>query len=347
MASSSRRKLLGRARKSVFHCSTRCVRRAYLCGKDPQTGKDHSHRRGWIINREEQLAKLFTIEVEFRAEMSNHLHAVLRTRPEIAKRLPPRDVARRWLTITKLAKCMSDDMPEPDEKKIDELVKDKKRIAELRRRLSSVSWFMGILLENIARRANREDGATGRFWEARFRCRECADVSGILLCAIYVDLNPIRAGEADSPETARYTSAYQRIEAQTQRKNARNRADGWMAELTLRPERKADESLAYSSRTGRRASDLGILPMSLEDYLKLLRWTARLLRSGQRSTIPKNLEAILERMDVSHEAWLETVDNYETTFCHVVGSPSSMAEAAQRMDASCLKGAAASRRVFA
>ena len=47
------------------------------------------------------------------------------------------------------------------EKKIDKLVGNKKRIAELRRRLSSISWFMGILLENIARRANREDGAAG------------------------------------------------------------------------------------------------------------------------------------------------------------------------------------------
>ena len=159
MVACARRKLLGGARKAVFHCSTRCVRRAFLCGRDPLTGKDYSHRRGWIINREEQLAQLFTIEVEFRAEMSNHLHAVLRTRPEIAKRLSPREVARRWLTITKLAKSMSDAMPEPDEKKIDQLVKDKKEIAKLRQRLSSISWFMGILCENIARRANREDGA--------------------------------------------------------------------------------------------------------------------------------------------------------------------------------------------
>lgn len=155
---------------------------------------------------------------------------------------------------------MSDDMPTPDEKQIVKLVKDKKKIAKLRRHLSSISWFMGILCENIARRANFEDGCRGRFWETRFRCRECADVSGILLCAVYVDLNPTLAREADSPETARYTSVYQRIQAQSQRKNARDRADGWMAELTLRPERKADESLAYSSRTGRRASDLGILP---------------------------------------------------------------------------------------
>ena len=165
-------------------------------------------------------------------------------------------------------------------------------------------------------------------------------------CGIYVDLNPIRAGEASSPETARYSSAYQRIEAQSQRKNARGRADGWMAELTLRPERKADELMAYSSHSGRRASDLGILPISLEDYLRLLTWTARLLRSGQRSTIPKDLEAILDHMDVNHEAWLDTLDDYESSFCHVVGPPESMAKVAERMESSCLKGATASRRIF-
>ena len=70
MVASARRKLLGRARKAVFHCSARCLRRAFLCGRDRLTGKDYSHRRDWILSREEQLARLFAIEVEFRAEMS-------------------------------------------------------------------------------------------------------------------------------------------------------------------------------------------------------------------------------------------------------------------------------------
>ena len=76
MVANARRKLLGRGRKAVFHCSARCVRRAFLCGQDPLTGQDYSHRRDWIIRREEQLSALFAIEVEFRAELSNHLHAV-------------------------------------------------------------------------------------------------------------------------------------------------------------------------------------------------------------------------------------------------------------------------------
>ena len=72
MVAYARRKLLGHDRQAVFHCWNRCVRRAFLCGRDPVTGQDFSHRRDWILVREEQLASLFTIDIEFRAELSNH-----------------------------------------------------------------------------------------------------------------------------------------------------------------------------------------------------------------------------------------------------------------------------------
>jgi len=348
MVACARRKLVGRigVRKAAFHCSNRCVRRAFLCGRDSVTGQDYSHRRDWIVLREEQLASLFAIDIEFRSEMSNHLHVVLRPCPHMVRRLSSVEVVRRWLTITKLAKCLSDDLPEPDEQRIQEMAKDKKWVRKLRKRLCSISWFMGILQENIARRANMEDGCRGRFWETRFRVRECTDPSALLLCGIYVDVNPIKAGEAASPRTATYTSACQRIQAQGQRSNARERADGWMAELTLQPENTATHELAYSSRTGRRASDMGILPMSLDSYERLLNWTAVMLRSGERKTIPKDLASILDRMDIEQEAWLDTVDHYDALFCHAVGPCSSLDKVAARMEASRLKGTAASRRVF-
>jgi hypothetical protein len=340
MVSCPRRKLLGKNRKGIYHCWSRCVRRANLLSESK------SDRRRWIICREEQLASLFAIDIEFRAEMRNHLHLILRTRPEIVRRWSDEEVLRRWLTITKLAKCMSDAMPQPDPKRFEELLKDKKYIKRVRKRLSSVSWFMGTLCENIARRANKEDDCKGHFWESRYQCRECSDVGALLICGIYVDLNAMRAGEASSPETSVYTSIYSRLQAKKRRKNARNREDGWMAELTLRPECKEDEEWAYKSRTGRRASDLGVLPISLDSYLELLKWTARELQSGERQTIPKHLESILERMEIDHEQWLDTIADYQQAFCHVVGSPKSLNEAAGRMNAQFLKGATASRRAY-
>jgi hypothetical protein len=346
MVSFARRKLLGGERQAVFHCWNRCVRRAFLCGRDARTGKDYSHRRDWIINREEQLAGLFAIDIEFRAELSNHLHLVLRTMPRVAKRWTPQDVVRRWLTITKLAKCFTDDLPKPDAQRVEQLARDKRLVAKLRRRLSSVSWFMGMLCENIARRANHEDDCKGRFFESRFSCRECTDLSALLLCGIYVDLNPYRAGEVDQPLGSRYTSIFQRLAAHGLRKNAAGRPDGWLGELTLAPERKTDVALADASRSGRRASDLGLLPISLDNYVRLLKWTAHELRSGRRTTIPADLATVLEQLGVDHENWLDTVEQYESKFGHAVGHADSLAAVAERMELQHLKGTAACRSAF-
>jgi hypothetical protein len=318
----------------------------FLCGKDPLTGQDYSYRRDWIIYREEQLAGLFAIDIEFRAELSTHLHLVLRTMPEVARRWSRREVALRWLTATRLAKSFSKDLPQVKEKLIEDLVKDKEKIKKLRRRLASVSWFMGFLCENVARRANNEENRHGHFWQARFRCRECTDKNAVLVCGIYVDLNLIRAGEADSLESSPYTSIFQRLRARSQPKDALDRADGWLGELTWDVSHELDASQAYRSRTGRRASDLGLLPIKLEDYVRLLRCTLELLQSG-RKTIPADMEAMLDRLDIQSEAWLETVERYDEMFTYAVGSPAGMAAVAQRMQVRALKGAAASRRVFA
>jgi hypothetical protein len=346
MVACARRRLVGRGRRGVFHCWTRCVRRAFLCGRDRVTGVDYSHRRDWILQREEQLAALFAIDVEFHTELSNHLHLVLRTCPEAARRWSRAEVARRWLTITKLAKCLSDELPKPDPRRVEQLAKDKKKIDKLRLRLCSVSWFMGILSENIARRANAEDDCRGRFWESRFKCRECTSQNGILVCGLYVDLNLMKAGEATSLETARYSSLFQRMQAQRQPESARRRADGWLGELTLRAETREDATLGRSSRTGRRASDLGLIPISLEDYIKLARWTVQAWRSGQPKTIPADLEAVLEGLDIRADAWQQSLEDYEQEFCHAVGPPSALAEVAARMEGHHIKGMAASRRLF-
>ena len=71
-----RRLLMNPAFSEVFHCTSRCVRRAFLCGWDPASGRDFEHRRLWIDERISELALYFGISVISSSVMSNHFHVV-------------------------------------------------------------------------------------------------------------------------------------------------------------------------------------------------------------------------------------------------------------------------------
>ena len=294
MSGCARRDLLLQNRVQVVHCYTRCVRRAFLAGIDPLTGKDFNYRRDWIYSLLEQQAALFGIETGFHVQMGNHLHFFLRTRPDVVKRWSKEKVVRNWLKIAKLKRGSEITDWEPDEQRVQMEMSDPKRVKKLRRRLANVSWYMATLCENVARRANQEDGVAGKFFEQRYKLRDLADESAILVCGMYVDLNQIHAGEALTPEQSRCTSAYDRIQgrktlaaaAQKQLEGSIIKRDRWLCELTLDEGPQADVSQDVCSATPWRASDKGLLPISLDDYLKLLDWTGRQVRQDKKGSIP-------------------------------------------------------------
>jgi hypothetical protein len=195
----------------VYHCVNRCVRRAFLCGSDALTGNDYNHRKGWILQQLQHLASIFAIDICGFAVMSNHLHLIVRTRPDLVKGWSDEEIARRWSRLAPAADIATGEPVEPSESDLNMILSDLERVIELRRRLASLSWLMARLCEPIARKANREDDCDGRFWQGRFSSQRLLDEAAILTCSVYVDLNPIRAEMAETPETSTHTSVFDRI----------------------------------------------------------------------------------------------------------------------------------------
>lgn len=310
----------------AFHLINRCVRRTFLCGKDRRSGKDYSHRKEWIRERLEELAGIFSLDILGFAVLSNHLHVVVRTRPDIVKAWSDDEVALRWWRLFPQRRNKNGSPAEPTELELNAIRNDTSGLKEKRRRLKDISWFMRCLAEPIARRGNKDDRVSGRFWEGRFRAQILLDETAIAACMAYVDLNPIRAGIAATPETSDFTSVKERIEdrataaevstadAQDVRIEHGEKA-GWLAPMALDPPRKK----VREKITTRRASNKGCLSMTLNQYLQLLDWTGRQIRKDKVGVIPKECAPILERLECSAETWVDFVRNFRKRFRNEAG----------------------------
>jgi hypothetical protein len=278
--------------------------------------------------------------VAFHAELSNHIHLIVRSRHDVVALWSDEEVARRWLTVTHLVRSHDGrTIKELTDARIAMETADPRRVEQLRRRLASVSHFTGALCEHIARRSNREDGCRGRFWEDRFKCRELIDDGAIAVCGIYVDLNQIRAGEALSPETSTHTSAYDRIAGRRQRNSAasqgrtlsaEDRVDGWLCELSHEQGPTANAGTTISAAGRRRASDKGLLAITLDEYLQLLDASGRIVRQGKTGAIPDHLAPILTRLGVATGLWGEIITQFDRWFVHLVGKAEWLVDRAAR-----------------
>jgi len=280
-----------------YHCISRCVRRAYLCGVDDYTGQSYEHRRAWVEERILQLGKVFAINICAYAVMSNHLHVVLCVDIYEANTWSKLDVAQRWHQLFKGTEITQKFVNGSALEEF-ETVLLSQTIAKYRSRLSDISWFMRALNEPIARKANIEDKCSGRFWEGRFKSQALLDEAAVLACMAYVDLNPIRAKMADTPEQSDFTSIQRRIKAALKGEQPTELLDFVGNETQEEPK--------------------GLL-FHLKDYLQLVDETGRIIRDDKRGSISDVAMPILNRLNIPQENWLKLTTEFTRLFKGPVG----------------------------
>jgi len=82
-----------------YHCVSRCVRRAFLCGADSASGQSYEHRRQWIEDKLYELTQVFALELCAYAVMSNHYHVILYIDAAQAEIWTRNNVIEYWIWI--------------------------------------------------------------------------------------------------------------------------------------------------------------------------------------------------------------------------------------------------------
>ncbi|VAW39671.1 Mobile element protein [hydrothermal vent metagenome] len=302
----ARKQLVSLEDTPYYHCYVRCVRRAFICGDDKCSGNNYDHRRQWIKDKIMAQIELFAIDCCAYAVMSNHYHVVLCVDEERAKSWDNREVLRRWSELYSLSYLTTKYYNREGVSKA-ELDAIYVEIEKYRDRLMSLSWFMRGINESTARRANAEDNCKGRFWEGRFKSQALLDEKAVLTCMAYVDLNPIRAKIAQTPEDSDYTSIQERIK----QKNSKLKIFG-----------KHDTDI----------------PFALDDYLALVDCTGRAIIAESKGYIPAELPEILTRLGLNSNIWLDEIKYFDTWYYKAIGRIENLKKYCKSIQQQWIKG---------
>jgi REP element-mobilizing transposase RayT len=301
-----RKALISLSDTPYYHITSRCVRRAFLCGLDHYSGQSYEHRRQWVVDRIRLLSSLFAIDVCAYAVMSNHYHLVLKVCPEQLHDLTEDEILERWCALFKgpllIQNYRSGEDLQPFERAA---VSDIVNV--WRARLSSISWFMRCLNQPIARQANLEDKCTGKFWESRFTSQALKSEEALLSCMAYVDLNPVRSGMADTPEHSEHTSIRERLQPEFNLRQAiaaqTECGDLLDFKSPLKPLLHFDNRLTNELQNG--------ILFNFSEYLALIDWTGRIIRSDKHGHIDNALPSILARLQITADQWRINATQFE------------------------------------
>ncbi len=322
-----RSKQIALSETPFYHLTYRCVRRSFLCGEID--GFNFEHRREWIVERLRLLTEMFAINVASYAIMTNHYHVLVRVNLEKSATWTAAQIFEHWSMLFQVPGLMKQYLA--GNLLEDEDIQAAERMIEhYRERLTSISWFMRCLNEHIARCANFEDKCTGRFWEGRFKSQAILDETALINTMVYIDLNPIRAKIAETPESSAYTSIAERI-----------------AECNLASEIKcAFHGKLMTFMDGKGIASESFIPIHLADYIELVDWTGRQIRPDKRGAINETAPPILARLGIEQGNWLQNCQKLEQDFRQVIGPAAAIEKFCKAIGQKWLQGIHSCRRCF-
>jgi len=341
----ARKRLVSTEVTPFYHVVSRCVRRHFLCGVDPYTGKDYTARKEEIKDRLALLTEVFAVDVCSYAILSNHYHLVVHVDEQTALDWSPLEVAQRWIRLFTGPVLLRAFVAEQKLTETQQHVVHN-HIQDYRKRLCNLSWFMKCLNEPIARQANQEDNVTGHFWQARFSSQALLDEAAVLTAMAYVDLNPIRAGIAETPETSNFTSIQQRIAEWKDRKKTKASAEDQPEAARAKPSLEATivKLLGFSDDSKKAAENA--IPYSTTDYLELVDWSGRAIIEGKKGCIPEHMPPILQRLKLDPAQYLAYVRKPRFGFANALGALEKLKAYAEHFERAFLKGQTAAAALF-
>jgi len=194
----------------------------------------------------------------------------------------------------------------------------------------------------------------GAFLGRSIKSQAILDEAGLLACCVYVDLNPVRAGIAKTPELSDFTSIQQRLMQHriqsSPRKHDKERAPSCQknAETSQKYSAPLQAKSGWNSRQHfpklhRFANDLNAdpakgMPFRLVDYIELVDWTSRVVRKDKKHAVDEKLPPILSRLGFTRESFEDHMQVQAMRRGSVIGQLHRIRAFAQQLKKRCVVG---------
>ena len=300
----ARKDLIDSANVGTYHLITRCVRRERLL--------DRGERKVWLCRGLVNWLSHMGIDLLAYAVMGNHLHLVIRLRPDVVAGWSEAEVARHALAILPVRSGPGLEPLRVTPAVLDRYAGNSRWVSQQRARLCSPSWLLRLVKQEIARRANAEDDCTGHFWESRFTSVVLLDMAATLACMVYVDLNPYRARLVKNPTASLFTSIRHR---QARIQGTRSDGDALDSDLGKRL-----VAMPQCCPVDRWSGDLNTWNLSESDYVSLVCETATVTNRHGRAAVSQAF-ALVQRMGIDPSSWATAMAQGGSMCGSVIGGP--------------------------